>query len=130
MSLACGQNVVIRLGLLKNKPHAFNIIACVPPVASGVEISKIKLFLVAAFDRRDCARDLARHEGFTARWSFMIEKDAVGGMHAVGFSIIYSHPIGVKLGRHKATVGGTASFHFVVLCKLRHRVRKWRPDRT
>src|SRR5262245_46583709 len=75
MGLACGENIVIRLRLLKNKPHAFDVIACVAPIAPGVEISKIKLFLVTVFDRRDCASDLARHKGFAAGWSFMIEED-------------------------------------------------------
>src|SRR5262245_32223633 len=73
MRLTCGQNIIIWLGLLKDKPHAFNIITCVPPVAPGVEISKIKLFLMTVFDRCDCASDLARHKGFAAGWSFMVE---------------------------------------------------------
>src|SRR5262245_1039459 len=97
MGFACRQNIVIRLGLLKDKPHTFNIIACVTPVAPGIEISKIKLFLMTVFDRGDCASDLARHKGFAAGWSFMVEEDAVRGVHPVGFPIIYSDPIGVKL---------------------------------
>src|SRR5262249_23753751 len=96
MGLTCGQNIAIWLGLLKDKPHAFNIIACVPPVASGVEISKIKFPLMTVFDRCDCASNLARHKGFAAGWSFMVEEDAVRGMHSIRFPIIYSDPIGVE----------------------------------
>jgi hypothetical protein len=50
MGLTCRENIVIWLGLLKDKPHAFDIIACVPPVALGIEISKIKLCLMTVFD--------------------------------------------------------------------------------
>ena len=41
------QNVVVRLRLLQHKPHTFDVIARVSPVALRIEIAEIKLVLLA-----------------------------------------------------------------------------------
>src|SRR5262245_38852082 len=66
MRFAGRQNIIIWFGLLDDEPHAFNIIACVPPVTPGVEISKIELFLVTIFDRdRKSTRLNSSHLGIS-----------------------------------------------------------------
>ena len=69
------------------------------PVALGVEIAEIELVLEAEMDRRDGARDLAGDEGLGPRRAFVVEEDAVRGMHAIGFAVIDRDPIGIELGR-------------------------------
>ena len=45
------------------------------------------------------ARDLARHERLAALGRFMVEQNAVAGIHAIGLTVIDRNPISEKLGR-------------------------------
>ncbi len=99
MLFAGRQNVIVGLRLLHDQPHAFRIVAGMAPVAPGGKIAEKQLVLQAELDRGDGAGDLAGDEGFAARRPFVIEQDAVRGMHVIGFAIIDRDPIGVKLGR-------------------------------
>ena len=44
------------------------------------------------------AGDLARDEGLAADRAFVVEQDAVGGVHAVGLAVVHRDPVGVELG--------------------------------
>ena len=68
------------------------------PVALGFEIAEIERVFEAGLDAGDAARDLARHEGLAADRAFMVEQDAVGGKHAVGFAVIHRDPVAVEFG--------------------------------
>src|SRR5258708_15133894 len=70
--LASRQDIVVRMLLLQDAPHAFDIVACMTPVAPGVEIAEKEPVLVATLDRSHGARDLARHECLAADRRFMI----------------------------------------------------------
>ena len=82
MLFAGRQHIVVGLRLLQDQPHAFDIIAGVAPIAPGGKIAEEQFVLQAELDRRDGAGDLAGHEGFAARRSFVIEQNAVRGVHA------------------------------------------------
>jgi molybdopterin biosynthesis enzyme len=47
---------------------------------------------------RQTASNLARHEMFSAARRFVVEKDAVAGIHAVGFAVVDGYPVRVKFG--------------------------------
>ena len=68
------------------------------PVALRVEIAEIELVLIAELDRGDGARDLAGDEGLAAKRAFVVEQNAVRGVHAVGLAVVHHDPIGVELG--------------------------------
>ncbi len=91
------EHVIITLCLLKDAPHALNIIARMPPVPLRIEIAEIEHILQAVMDGGYGARDLARHEGFTTQGAFVIEEDAVRGMNAIGLAVIDGDPIGIEL---------------------------------
>src|SRR5690606_11301851 len=96
MGLPRRQHEVVRLVLLKDAPHAFHIVARVPPVAAGIEVSQAQLLLDSPLDGRDSAGDLAGDEGFPAYGAFVVEQDAVRGMETVGLPVIDRNPVGVE----------------------------------
>src|ERR1700692_2821561 len=96
--LARRQHEIVGLIRLQDHVHALDIILGMAPVAFGLEISEIERVFETGLDAGDTARDLARHKGLSADRAFMIEQDAVGGEHAVGFAIVHRDPVAVKLG--------------------------------
>src|SRR5205823_6455208 len=68
---------IFGFGLLQNGPHRANVIACMAPVAAGVEIPQVKLVLKAQPDSAEGARNLPRDERLTAARRFMVEKDPI-----------------------------------------------------
>ena len=98
VGLAGRQHVVVGLVLLQDQPHALDIVAGMAPVALGVEIAEIEHVLAAALDRGDRAGDLAGDEGLAADRPFVVEQDAVGGVHAVGLAVVHRDPVGIELG--------------------------------
>src|SRR5262249_31231483 len=50
MGFAGCQNVIVGLGLLHDAPHAFDIVACVSPIALGIQISQKQFVLEAKMD--------------------------------------------------------------------------------
>src|SRR5215813_1917698 len=95
---AGGQDVVIRFGLLHHQPHAFDIVAGMAPVPLGVNVANIECVVHALLDRGHCPCHLASHEGFTSDGTFVIEQDAIRGVHAVSLAIIDRDPVRVELG--------------------------------
>jgi hypothetical protein len=56
LGFACGEDVVVRFVLLQHLPRAFAVFARMTPVASGLEITQIKLVLQAQLDGHDRLR--------------------------------------------------------------------------
>src|SRR5580692_72553 len=96
MRFACRQHKIVGLVLLHDPPHAFDIVAGMAPIALGVEIAEKQRRLQAELDGRHGAGDLAGHEGLAADRAFVVEQDAVRGVHAVGFAIVHGDPVGVE----------------------------------
>ena len=44
------------------------------------------------------ARDFAGDKGFAPARAFVVEQDAVAGVHAVGLAVVDRDPVGVELG--------------------------------
>ncbi len=42
--------------------------------------------------------DFAGHEGFATAWAFVVEQNAVAGVHAIGFAVVDNDPIRIHLG--------------------------------
>src|SRR6185437_12132963 len=95
---ACGDHIVFGLRLLQDAPHGFHIVFGMSPVATGIEVAEIDLILQTQADLGDATGDLAGHEGLTPERRFVIEKDAVAGIHTISFPIVHSDPIAIKLG--------------------------------
>src|SRR5579885_3016753 len=93
------EHIIVRLRLLQNTPHPLDIVARMPPVPASVKIAEKELALQAQVNSGNAPGDLARHEGFRARWPFVIEQDAVRCVNAISFAVIYGNPISVKLRR-------------------------------
>src|SRR6185503_20757689 len=110
------ENEVVRFLLLQHQPHADDEVARVAPIALGVKIAEIKLFLKSPLDGSNRARDLARHKGFPSQRTLMVEKYAVGGMQAIRLPIVDGNPVGVELGdavrRARLERGRLALGHF------------------
>lgn len=77
MALTCGEHIIAGLGLLEHHPHAFGIVAGVPPIALGLEIAKVEAVLQPVFDMGDGPGNLPGYESLASDRAFMIEKDAV-----------------------------------------------------
>src|SRR5262245_24189975 len=93
------EHVVVRLLLLHYHPHARDVVARVPPVPPGIEITEIEPILQTVMNCGHRAGDLAGHEGFPADWTFVVEQNPIRGMHPVGFAVIHGDPIGIELRR-------------------------------
>ncbi|KAG1257178.1 hypothetical protein G6F65_016013 [Rhizopus arrhizus] len=68
------------------------------PVAQGRQVAQVQAFLQAQDDARQAAGDLAGDERLAALGRFVVEQDAVAGVHPIGFAVVHADPIGVQLG--------------------------------
>ena len=59
----------------------------------------MQFVLQARLDTCQRARDLARHEGLTAHRGFVIEENAIGGVHVVRLSVVNGDPVRVNFSR-------------------------------
>ena len=99
LRLACGQHKIVSMRMLKNPPHPFDVIACMPPVALRIEVAEPKLILKAKMDCRNSTGNFACNEGLASDGTFMIEQDAIRREYTVSFAIVYGDPVGVQLCR-------------------------------
>src|SRR5258706_9860211 len=88
MSLAGGNDIVVRLGLLQHQVHSPNIIRGIAPIALRLEIPQPQLCGQPELDTGRGAGDLARHKLETTARPFVIEENAAQAIHPVGFTII------------------------------------------
>ncbi len=95
---AGGDDEVFGFVLLQHQPLRFDVVLGVAPVAQGVHVAEVEAVLQVEFDACQGARDLTGDKGFAAQRGFMVEEDAVTGVEAVGFAVIYGDPVGVHLG--------------------------------
>ncbi len=95
---AGGDDEVFRFVLLQHQPLHFDVVLGVAPVALGVHVAEVETVLQTEFDARQGAGDFAGDEGFAADRAFMVEQDAVAGVHAIGFAVVDGDPVGVELG--------------------------------
>ena len=68
------------------------------PVAQRAHVAEVQAILQTQRNAGDGARDLAGHEGFAAQRAFVVEQDAVAGVHAIGLAVVHRDPVGVHLG--------------------------------
>mmetsp|Transcript_73672 Transcript_73672/g.146502 ORF Transcript_73672/g.146502 Transcript_73672/m.146502 type:complete len:324 (-) Transcript_73672:367-1338(-) len=96
--LARRHHEIIGSFLLKHHPHHLHIVACMPPIAFGIDVAHVEAILHAQLYASDGARHFARDEGGAAPRRLVVEEDAVGCMHAVCFAVVDDDPIGVLFG--------------------------------
>lgn len=94
--LACRNDKVIRLFLLKNQPHTFNVILGVPPVAERVKVSKIKTLLVALRNSACGKSDFSCDESLSAAFRLVVKKNSVRAEHSVAFAVVFHNPESVQ----------------------------------
>ena len=108
---ARGQDVVVWRIALQDAPHALHVVPGVAPVALGVEVAEVGLFLQAQRDPRHRAGDLARHERLAPARALVVKQDAVGGVDAVGLPVVDRDPVRVEL-RHAVRAAGVERRRF------------------
>ena len=64
---------VVRLFVLDDLPHAFDVVPGVTPVAFGIQIAEIQNRLQSGIDARNGAGDLACDERLAAYRAFVVE---------------------------------------------------------
>ena len=100
-----GDDIVVGLILLEHEPHGFDVFGGVSPVTLGIEVAEVEVFLAAEFDGGDGAGDFAGDESFAAAGGFVVEEDAVGGVHAIALAVIHGDPVGIHFGGAVGTAG-------------------------
>src|SRR5215510_13629405 len=60
--LAGREHVVVGSILLQDPPHALDVIACMPPIALGLQITEVEALVKSDLDPGDRARNLAGHK--------------------------------------------------------------------
>merc|ERR1712127_1075889 len=97
MSLPSGQHIIIGGVILEHHPHALDIVTRMPPITFRVDVTKIEAFIKSLADARNCDGDLTRDEGGTTTGRLVVEENAVGQVHTVGFTVVNQNPEGVLL---------------------------------
>src|SRR5688572_15409898 len=93
VGLAGGDDEVLGLSLLEHEPHGLDVVAGESPVALGVEVAEEELLLEAELDAGGSAGDLAGDEGLAAAGGFVVEEDAIAGVHAVRLAVVDGLPV-------------------------------------
>src|SRR4029453_8720687 len=57
-------------------------------------VAEKQFFLQTMLDRRDRARNFARDKRLPSPGTFVIEQNAIAGVEAIAFSVIYRCPVG------------------------------------
>ena len=68
------------------------------PVTQGVHVAEVQARFQTLRDVGDSAGDFAGHEGFAATRRFVVEQNAVTGVHAVRFTVVDGDPVGIQFG--------------------------------
>src|ERR1051326_1651112 len=97
MSLARGDDIILRLILLHHQPHRLDIFLGVSPVAFCVQVSEIDGILQPSLDARKTPGDLACDECLAPARGFVVEEYSVASEHPVTLAVIDRAPIGVDL---------------------------------
>jgi len=95
---ARGDDEVLGSFLLQHPPLGLNVVLGVAPVALGVEVAEVDAVLQPQVDAGQCASDLARDEGLAPHGRFVIEKNAIASVEAIGLSVVDGDPVGIELG--------------------------------
>ena len=67
------------------------------PVAFGIHVAQIQTGRKTQQDTGQGTGDLAGYKSFATHGGFMIEKNAVAGVHAVGFAVVDRDPVRIEL---------------------------------
>jgi hypothetical protein len=124
---AGGNDKVFGLVLLQHHPLHAHIVFGVAPVAQGVDVAHVQALFQALADVGQAAGDFAGDKGFATARAFVVEQDAVAGIHAIGLAVVDRDPVGVELGHGvgAAWVKGVVSFCGVSCTKPYSSLRCW-----
>src|SRR5215475_13442196 len=98
MRFSCCNDIIIRLLLLKHKPHGFYILLRIPPIALGIEVAQVEFILQSSPNMGNRTGYFAGYESFPSTWRLMIKKDAIAGEDPITLSVVHGNPIGINLG--------------------------------
>ena len=73
---SCSNDEILRFLVLKYKPHAFDVVFGIAPVAEGGKIAEIELLLLSLSDTCGSKGYLASNEGLATTLTLMVEQDA------------------------------------------------------
>src|SRR4051812_9172371 len=66
------------------------------PIALGIEVPEEKCVLKPQINRCHSAGNFSSDECLSPRGAFVVEQNAIGGVKAVSFSIIYRDPVCIE----------------------------------
>ena len=78
--------------------HSLDIIPGMAPIAAGIQVAQKELVLPTQGDGRRSPGDFAGHKGLAPHRGFVVEKNAVAGIHVVGLAVVHRNPIRVEFG--------------------------------
>ncbi len=98
MGLPGADHVVVWLFLLKHQPHGANVIGCIPPIATRIQVTQKELLLNSVFDARNRAGDLASDKSLAAARRFMVEENPARRMDSIALAIVHGNVVPKDLG--------------------------------
>ena len=114
-------DIVVGRVLLEHYPHGFDVFACMPPVAFGIEVAKGEVADLPEFDARDVGGDFAGDKFKSPARGFVVEQDATGGVQAISLSIVAgqvkSRDFGYAIGRARMKTRDFRLGHFFGFAK-------------
>ena len=104
VGLPGGNDIIIRLILLKHHPHCPDMVTGIAPVPLCFEIAEIEFVLKPQFDSGCRPCNFSRYERLSPSGRLMIKENPVAGKNAVGIPVISADIIGIDLGRGIGTL--------------------------
>ena len=122
MLLACSNHEIVSVVLLQHQPLHLDVIPGVAPVPQSAQIAEVNAVLQPERYASEGAGDLAGNEGLAAHRAFVVEQDAVAGVHAVGLPVVHRDPVRIQLG-HGVGATGVERCRFALRCFLDQSVK-------
>src|SRR4026207_462775 len=97
MTLAGGDDVIVRLRLLQHQPHPPHVIARKTPVSLCVEITERERIGESKLDPRNAVTDFARDKFKTTTRRFVVEQNARHRIQVVAPAVIAGDVMGKYL---------------------------------
>ena len=102
---ASSDHEIIGHVMLKDEPHALNVVAGITPVAKAGQIAEVKTLLLALCDTSSGKSNLAGHECLATTLRLMVEKDARAAEHIICLTVLLYNPIAIEFSHSVRGIG-------------------------
>src|SRR3954470_17178706 len=101
MGFARRDYIIVRLGLLKDEPHGYDVVLGPAPVPLAFQTAKRQFLIEPTRDSRRHSRDLASDEVFTAPGRLVVVENSLAIERSIGIAV---HPREPRDERLRAAV--------------------------